>query len=94
MLLGQAEDGAGEQAVEHVDAAMVEVMGAELLHPPRADASKSEDSSAAAPWLPANERPIAAAGGQAQRSSGVGMETHLQGAGDAGGGGEAERREG
>nr|XP_020167649.1 nif-specific regulatory protein-like [Aegilops tauschii subsp. strangulata] len=35
---GHAEAGAGEQAVERVDGAMLEVLGADLLHPPRADA--------------------------------------------------------
>ena len=44
---GQAEAGADEQAVERVDGAMVEVMRADLLHPPRADARKREDSSLA-----------------------------------------------
>ena len=37
---GQAETRAGEKTVERVDGAVVEVMGAELLHPPRADARK------------------------------------------------------
>lgn len=66
-----------------VDGAVVEVMGAELLHPPRADARKREDSSAAASWLPADEhRGVQVLGW---------IRTYRGRGGDAGGGGEAER---
>ncbi|KAM3332212.1 hypothetical protein ACQJBY_027801 [Aegilops geniculata] len=59
---GQAEVGAGEQAVERVDGAMVEVMA------PSCSTHLAPTSTGELRFL--------------------GMETHLQGAGDAGGGGE------
>uniref|UniRef100_A0A453F4P3 Uncharacterized protein n=1 Tax=Aegilops tauschii subsp. strangulata TaxID=200361 RepID=A0A453F4P3_AEGTS len=66
---GRARDGA--EAVDVTVHEMNRTTGrsdatANLLHP-------------AAPWLPTDERLIAAAGRRGQGSSGAGMETHLQG---------------
>ncbi|XP_037485752.1 uncharacterized protein LOC119364378 isoform X2 [Triticum dicoccoides] len=54
----QVEVGAGEQAVERIDGAMVEVMGAELLHPPRADSWLLADEHRGARVLGNGDTPI------------------------------------